>query len=204
MFAVKKRTLLAAALASAFLQGACHVAHEEAARDEARSNAFARAIVTRNPQVFDLAAVGPVLADVVGGGNHSALLQAVRGCDPVLTECLLASCADIDSSDPDGLTPLMWAAKEGDLDLLKRVLRCSPKIDARDTNGLSAAHHALLAGQSAALEILLPLTTQPDQPAADGRNLLAMACDTGVPELIAIVLKREPADLEWTPGRGAR
>ncbi len=92
----------------------------------------------------------------------------------------------------------MWAAKEGDLDLLKRVLRCSPKIDARDANGLSATHHALLAGQKAALEILLPLTTQPDQPAADGRNLLAMACDTGVPELIATVLKCAPADLEWT------
>ncbi len=200
MFAVKKRRLLAAALACAFLQGACHVADEEAARNEPGSNAFARAIVTRNPQFFDLAAFGPVLADVVGGGNHSALLQAVRGCDPVLTECLLASCADIDSSDPDGLTPLMWAAKEGDLDLLQRVLRCSPRIDARDTNGLSATHHALLAGQLAALEILLPLTTQPDQPAADGRNLLAMACDTGDSRLIEMVLQRAPANLEWTTG----
>ena len=60
-------------------------------------------------------------------------------------------------------------------------------------------HHALLTGQNAAFEILLPLATNLDQPAVDGRNLLAMACDTGDTRSIEAVLRRAPANLEWTP-----
>jgi len=197
MFVVKKQTLLAAVLAGAFFQNACH---KEAVRTEPRSNAFPRAIVTRNPQAFDLTAVEAVIAEAAVGRNHSALLKAIREREPVLTECLLASCADIDASDANGLTPLMWAAQQGDLDLLKRLLRCSSKIDARDANGLAATHHALLAGQLAALEFLLPLVTHLDWPATDGRKLLAMACDTGDSRLIEMLLQNAPAKLEWTPG----
>ena len=195
MFAVKKQTLLAAVLAGAVVQNACH---KEAARTEPRSNAFARAIVTRNPQVFNLTPAEAVIAEAAVGRNHSALLKAIREHDPVLTECLLASCADVDASDANGLTPLMWAAHKGDLVLLKRLLRCSAKIDARDANGLAATHHALLAGQAAALEILLPLATNLDWPPAQGRKLLAMACDTGDSRLIEMVLQSAPANLEWT------
>jgi lipoprotein-anchoring transpeptidase ErfK/SrfK len=49
-----------------------------------------------------------------------------------------------------------------------------------------------------AFEILLPLATNLEQPAADGRDLLAMACDIGDLRLVEMVLQRAPGNLEWT------
>ena len=138
----------------------------------------------------------PNARDVDG---RTPLLNATEEGDSVQVDRLLAAGADVDLADVKGTTPLMAGAQRGDLDLLRKLLARSAKVDSRDALGLSALHHAVAAVKPEVVEILLPLLPNGGSPTADGRDLIAMACETGDTRVMTPIFFRAPSDLEWTP-----
>ena len=163
-------------------------------------DSFARAVATRNDLLLDLCLAEDVDVNGRDADGRTALLVAMLQRDHALARRLIDGGADVDIADQAGLTPLMVAAREGELDLLAAFIVHSERPEAVDGKGYSAAHHALAAGQRAALELLLPTLPDLRVPAADGRDLLAMACDTRDLKMVETVLTRASGDLPWTAG----
>jgi ankyrin repeat protein len=110
-----------------------------------------------------------------------------------LIERLLELGASVDVPDQTGLTPLMLAAAAGQLDLLRTFLARTQQLGAVDHEGRSAAHHAILAQQSAALELTLPTMNE-----AEAAALIPAACETANLAMMHQVFERAPGGLEWS------
>jgi ankyrin repeat protein len=65
-----------------------------------------------------------------------------------VVEALLAAGVAVDSAYEHRLTPLMWAAGQGQGDVVRRLLAHGAKTDLRDDRGLTAAQIARGAGHA--------------------------------------------------------
>ena len=161
--------------------------------------ALSRAIASHNSLLLEHCFAENVDVNVAAADGRTPLLLATSQGDAPLVERLLRAGADVDRPDRDGTTPIMVAAAHGLVDVLKLLVPRSTHIDATDVRGQSAAHHAFAAQQYEAAEILVPLMPSMDAQGADGRDLIALACDSGNPRLITAVLSRVTEPLDWTP-----
>ena len=196
----RRQLVLAGVLVVAFFLQAESFAPVKDAPAPLPPDSFARAVATRNDLLLDLCLNEGVDVNGRDAEGRTALMVAMLQRDHALVRRLMDGGANVDIGDNAGLTPLMVAAREGEVDLLKVLLAASQRADAVDAQGLSAAHHALAAGQRAALDLLLPSMPDLQLPAADGRDLLAMACDSGDLQMVAAVLTRANSNLPWTTG----
>jgi hypothetical protein len=69
--------------------------------------------------------------------------QTIRNREPALVEVLLDAGADPNSRDRDGLTPLMWAAAQGRLELVQLLLSRGADPNAKASYGIMAWHLAV-------------------------------------------------------------
>lgn len=187
------------ALAGVLLLQAYSFAPEPHAGGSLTPEALSRAILSRNSVLLEHCFAEQVDVNAVAADGRRPLLLATSQGDRALVERLLAAGADVDAADNNGITPIMIAAAHGRTDLLELLAARSMRIDALDVRGQSAAHHAFAAQQLEAAEILVPLMPSMQVPGADGRDLVALACDSGDPKLITAVLSRVTAPLAWTP-----
>lgn len=78
-------------------------------------------------------------AKPLGLGYHGTILQhAVYGKSPEVFKLLIAGGADINAADKWGETPLMTAAREGDLSVTASLLGLGAKTGARNEGGKTA------------------------------------------------------------------
>ena len=63
-----------------------------------------------------------------------------------MAELLLASKADVNAKDKDGLTPLHWAAFKGHKDVAEVLLANKADVNAKDNLGLTPLHRATVIG----------------------------------------------------------
>lgn len=75
------------------------------------------------------------------------LVRAARTSGADAIDKLLNEGADVDFTDPMGVSPTMSAAQAGNLDALKRLLKESPDLTLVNEDGRSALHLAVLWGQ---------------------------------------------------------
>jgi ankyrin repeat protein len=125
--------------------------------------------------------------------------MAMQRGDRAMVQRLLESGADANAADASGITPLMLATNNGDVDLMQIFLAHDAKCDLRDAKGHSAAHHAILAGKTEALYLLLNAHTEPERSPNESAELLTLADDSGDPEMVAAVVDHMPGGLSWTP-----
>ncbi len=149
--------------------------------------------------VAKVSAPVPLDPDARGEEGRSLLLAAVMQNKVELARELMEQGARVDVPDEFGVTPLMIAARRGDLELLQMLLARSVHPNATDLQGWSAAHHALLGKNREAFELLLPKVHRVESAGEDGRTLLEMACATGDVQLIKTVLQRTGGELPWRP-----
>jgi ankyrin repeat protein len=166
-------------------------------RIEMPADTLPRAVATRNNLLLDLALTGAADLNGRDGEGRTALLIATQQADHALALGLLARGANVDLGDNRGLTPLMVAAGGGDLELLRAFITHSGKLDATDSEGMSAIHYALAKNRRAAVDLLLPVTKNLATPAADERDLLTMACESGDLHIVQAVLERSEGNLAW-------
>ena len=111
---------------------------------------------------------------------------------------------DLNGRDSNGATPLIWAAKYGNLALMKLLLEQEcvvPTIS--DRHGLTPLTHAAKAGQEGVLNLLFVRgDLNPDSPAEYGRTPLSYAAEEGRESVVKILLERGDVNPDSSDGFG--
>jgi ankyrin repeat protein len=158
-----------------------------------------RAVATQNPVLLEHSLAEGVDVNAKGAGGATALLLAVQRDHRELVQRLLDAGASVDVGDDSGFTSVMAVAARGDIELLRDFVARSTQIDAADSSNRNAAHHAIATGQYEAAKILVPLMPTMEGAGPDGRDLVAMACDSGDLDLITAAVMRATVPMEWSP-----
>lgn len=191
--------MLSGTLAGVILLLVYSFALERPGKAKLPPDSFARAVETKNALVVEQSFAEGANVNALGPEGRSPLFIATLQHDRELIDRLLQAGADIDLADASGTTPMMLAAEEGDMDLLRTFVGRGAKLDGVDAAGGTALHRAIAAGKFGAAELLVQSTTTFPAASPDGRDLVAVACDTGSAPLIKTVLARAAEALEWTP-----
>jgi ankyrin repeat protein len=85
-------------------------------------------------------------------------------------------------------TPLLYAARAGDVELISILLTHGARIDTKGPGGRTALHLAVAADRLAALQLLLDKAADPNLRDAEGASPLDDAVWRGTPEAVAILL----------------
>lgn len=194
-----KGLLKKCALAGALLFQAYSFAPQPHAPAQLAPDLLPRAVATGNVLLLERCFAEGADVNAPGTDGRTALIVAIERGDADLVQRLLTAGANVDAADHAGVTALMLAASKGATDLLSALISRSTRIEALDATGQSAVHHAIAARQFDAAQLLVPLMPTMQTTGADGRDLVAMACDAGSPELLESVLTRSAESLEWTP-----
>lgn len=138
-----------------------------------------RAIVRKAivPTQSDVATL-PVKVDEAlkqGSTLEQELHNATIARDSTRIEYLLKRGAKIDARDTDGQTPLMIAARTGDLSVINGFLEYNANPNLQDNDGWTAAMHAVRTNEPKIFRLMGRFKTNFDLVNKDGLTALAMA-----------------------------
>jgi ankyrin repeat protein len=113
----------------------------------------------------------------------------------------LADGAPVDVCDESGMTALMWAARDGDLELMRELLRqgADPRLQSVDSN--TALGFAAMHGECEAIELLLSAGANANDRAYGGGTPLHLAVALGQSEAVQLLINHG-ADVNARDGRG--
>ncbi len=114
-----------------------------------------------------VAAADPSLADAIQAEDHAAVLR------------LLDSGADVNATQPDGTTPLHWAAYRNDVDLTKRLLAHGAKPNVKNALGSTPLAEAVKVANTELVAVLLKGGANVEGANADGETALLIAARNG-------------------------
>ena len=101
-----------------------------------------------------------------------------------LIELLLEKGAQVNTcSKSSGITPLMEAARQGNLFIADLLLKAGALLNARDSMGWTPFFHAIGSDESDMVKLLMAYGADLDNLAEDKRNCLHLAADFGRMEL---------------------
>lgn len=123
----------------------------------------------------------------------TALHYAVKNNNIALVDCFLSHKNLEDIPDKQGRTALMWAAREGSKEVLALMLR-NPnhfKMLACDQEGLTALHHACMAGQVRCVELLIAKSSDVFQADNLGQTALFKACQQGYLDIVDMLMEKQ-------------
>jgi len=113
---------------------------------------------------------------------------AMRG-DGAAVRALVATGADVNVAQGDGMTALHWAANRGDSSLTVVLLRAKARLSATTrVGGFTALHVASQSGATGVVRALLAAKADARAVTADGASPLHLAAVAGVPGTIAALI----------------
>jgi hypothetical protein len=121
------------------------------------------------------------------------LAQAAARGDTTLVGKLIAQGRDVDGTDAYGLTPLMWAARNGRVATIRALLKAGAGPDVRDRgpNGWTPLAHAIHRNQCGAVQALLDGGADPNRTFDEHRvTPLMMAAGYGYTDGVEALLAR--------------
>src|SRR5690606_34893505 len=121
-------------------------------------------------------AASPV-ADLIERGRRDAAIE------------LIEQGADVNATQPDGTTPLHWAAYKLDLELVRMLLERGAEPHVTNRFGASPLDEAVKAANLPLAKMLLEAGADPDSPNFDGETALMLAARAGDVELAALLLE---------------
>jgi uncharacterized protein len=97
--------------------------------------------------------------------------------------------ADVNHRNPDGSTPLQWAAFEGDAAKVRRLIDAGADVALANNYGATPMSLAAEVADTAILELLLEAGANADSPNADGMTALLAVARTGNVEAAKLLLE---------------
>lgn len=94
-------------------------------------------------------------ADIKKKGTNWDITALHIARDAKTAEFLIQHGADIESTNTLGQTPLMWAAKRGNLDVTQCLVEQGAKLETKDRNGSTALYLAKSHGQTNVAHLLI-------------------------------------------------
>ncbi len=128
----------------------------------------------KTPLAF-LLALAPLFAGVSG---DASLVDLVKQGNRQAAIAMIDQRANVNTPTSDGTTALHWAAHNGDVELIDRLLRAGADAKAKNQFGATPMSEAAFLGNVAIIEKLLNAGADPDSPGADGQTALMVVART--------------------------
>ena len=116
-----------------------------------------------------IAAAGQeTLSDLIRAGNRDAVLAAITSPD-----------LDVNATEPDGSTALLWATYKVDHELVRALLKAGAKANVTNKYGSSPLTEAVKLGDADLVRTLLDARADANSPNQDGQTALMLASNLG-------------------------
>lgn len=151
------------------------------------------------PAQSDIASLPAKIDEALGQGStlEQELHNATIARDSTRIEYLLKRGAKVDAQDTDGQTPLMVAAKSGDLSIINGLLVYKANPNQQDHDGWTAAMHAVKLNEPKIFRLLGKYKADFNLTNHDGLTALAMAVvDNKANALVAMLDNQANPDLK--------
>jgi ankyrin repeat protein len=122
-------------------------------------------------------------------GAQVSLVDAVKAVDKAAVRTLLAQRVDVNAPEPDGTTPLHWAANRDDAELVDLLTRAGANAKAANRYGVVPLWLAAMSGNAASIEILLKAGADANTTSAEGETVLMTAARTGKIDAVNVLLR---------------
>lgn len=123
-----------------------------------------------------LIAAALLLALSLRAGN---LIPEVKAGDAAAVAASIQQHADVNAAEPNGTTPLHWAAYGRNADIVKQLLAAGAKPNVVNQFGSSPMQEAAITGDAEIIKLLLAAGADPDSANADGQTALMVVARTG-------------------------
>ncbi len=133
--------------------------------------------------------VGSIRAESTADGPLP-LVDAVERKQWSQVTTLLASSADVNATQPDGMTALHWAVLHGRPELVSELLAAGAAADPETEYGVTPLAIACQHGDGASVRHLLERGADPTRELPGGETLLMTAARTGAVEPLRLLLAR--------------
>lgn len=201
MLSFKTQAVFAGVLAAVAVLGITHLGTAPEVYSPISPDEFVRAVAAQRKPLIDMYFSQHCNPNARAKQDRPLILAAALNQDWETVRRLLKAGACVDLADETGLTPLMAASMHGNLEIINTFIPLVTNVAAKDRSGRSALHYAVGSDKAAAV-LLLPLMPDLINSCRDGRDLLAMALDTGNTQIVGAVLNRIPRMSQWTPSTG--
>src|ERR1700678_2000442 len=124
-----------------------------------------------------LMAGGPGLLETVASGDHVSAMQL-----------LSTKGADVNAAQADGTTAIMYASANGDLDLVRALIKAGANVKAANQFGTSALTEAAIIGSAPIIEALLKAGADPNFKNPNGETPLMAAARSGKLDAAKVLL----------------
>lgn len=118
------------------------------------------------------------LVDLVRAGNHEAVLAALK-----------SGKIDVNATEPDGSTALMWATYDVDHELVSALLKSGAKANVSNHYGSTPLTEAVRIGDVDMSRMLLNAGANPDSPNQDNQTALMLAANIGSLEIAKMLIE---------------
>jgi ankyrin repeat protein len=119
------------------------------------------------------------LVDLIRSGNREAVLAAITS--PQI---------DVNATEPDGSTALLWATYKVDHELVRALLKKGAHANVTNNYGASPLGEAVKLGDLDLVRLLLDAHADPNSPNQDGQTALMLASDIGSVKIAQLLLAR--------------
>jgi uncharacterized protein len=142
----------------------------------------------RRSILFVIAVLLCVPPELVAG--NSPLADAAEKQDRAAIRKLVKENADVNASQPDGMTALHWAAYLDDFEIAKALTGAKANVGATNRYGVTPLALACQNGNTEIVDLLLANGADPNTTLLGGETVLMTAARTGKPGPVKALLKR--------------
>jgi ankyrin repeat protein len=115
-------------------------------------------------------------------------VEAIKNDDKEAIRALLRDRSEVQAKEPDGTTPLHWAAYMNDVETVEALIRARAEVNARNAFGESPLALAAINGNGRLIEALLKGGADPNTVHANGETVLMTAARTGKVDGVRVLL----------------
>ena len=119
----------------------------------------------------------------------SPLVDVVKAGDRTAAVALIEKRVDVNAAEPDGTTALHWAAHNGDVDLVQRLIRAGANVKAVNEFGATPMSEAAVLADPTLLGALLEAGANVESPNGDGQTALMVIARTSRVDAARLLLK---------------
>jgi ankyrin repeat protein len=117
------------------------------------------------------------LSDLIRAGNREAVLAAITSPD-----------LNVNTPDPDGSTPLLWATYKVDHQMVRALLKRGAKTNVTNQYGSSPLSEAVKVGDAELVSMLLDHHADPNSANRDGQTALMLASSLGAVDVAQLLI----------------
>jgi ankyrin repeat protein len=118
------------------------------------------------------------------------LLRAAQRNDATVALAAIEDGVDVNARSPDGTTPLHWAAYNGNVALVERLVAAGADVTAANEFGSTPLAEAATVGNAQLIAALLEAGAPVDAPGADGQTALMVVARSGNTAAAEVLLER--------------